>query len=419
MDRIVVPLDRSPLSERALPIAQEIARRTGVEVRLLEVAEPEEFDAACSYVDHLADLMTGVDASTDVAFAQPGQPVADAIVRSLDVPGDSLLCMSSHGRSGLGSALLGSTAEDVLRRTHRPVLVVGRECDLPWPGHRRTVLVPIEGTEQDERIFPPVVDIVHRSDLQPVLVQVGRPSDVDAASRGGEALEQARQQLLALGVEAKIEHRFSGNVALTLDEVARIWGAALIVMGLYVASGAPRTLLGSVTMSTVRHAPCPVLTVGPQVSGLARLPELSGGGEVAPVELEIRQIVFATNFAHSAPLLAQAAVSLAGEFRAKLTMVHVIEDYTQLGKDPGPVEESVQHLRELIPADAVLQYNPEILVEFGSGREQILKIASNCDADLLVLGARNAAEVRSTHLPWCTSQHVIAHAHCPVLTLRA
>jgi nucleotide-binding universal stress UspA family protein len=138
------------------------------------------------------------------------------------------------------------------------------------------------------------------------------------------------------------------------------------------------------------------------------------GRDLAPVELELRQILFATNFAHNSALVAQAAVSLAEEFRARLTLMHVIEDYTQLGTRPGPIEDGICRLRELIPLDADLQYIPETVLEFGSAPERILKLASDREADMIVLGARGAA---STHLPWSTAHDVIAQAHCPVLTI--
>jgi nucleotide-binding universal stress UspA family protein len=259
MNRIVVPLDRSALSERALPIAQEIARHTGAEVRLVEVVAPDEVERSTAYLEHLASHLSGVEASTEVVVAQPGLRVAEALLAAVGTDEESFLCLTSHGRSGVGSAMLGSTAEDVLRRTERPVLVVGRECTLPWPGHRRTMLVPFDGSEQDERILGPVAEVVGRSALEPILVQVAHPFDVGEANHAGEALEHARQHLLGLGADAKTEHHFASNVPLTLDEAARRWGAALIVMALCVPCGVPRTLLGSVTMSTVRHAPCPVL----------------------------------------------------------------------------------------------------------------------------------------------------------------
>lgn len=259
MDRIVVPLDESALSERALPIAQQIGRQTGASVQLVEVVPPDEVDRANRFLQDRASTLSGVDASVEVIASETGQPVADAIRAGLGTRDESLLCMTSHGRSGLGAALLGSTAEDLLRGSDRPVLIVGRECALPWPGHRRTLLVPVDGSEEGERILRSVADVVERSDLQPVLVQVAHPFDVAEANHAGEALEHARRRLVGLGLDPKTEHRFASNIALTLDEVARTWGAALIALTFSVPPGAPRTLLGSVTMSTIRHAPCPVL----------------------------------------------------------------------------------------------------------------------------------------------------------------
>ena len=61
----------------------------------------------------------------------------------------------------------------------------------------------------------------------------------------------------------------------------------------------------------------------------------TGGRDLAPPELELRQILFATNFARNSALAAQDATALAAEFHARLILMHVIEDYTRLGSDPG------------------------------------------------------------------------------------
>jgi len=196
-------------------------------------------------------------------------------------------------------------------------------------------------------------------------------------------------------------------------------GIDLIVVGTHGRTGLGKLLLGSVAEDILRHAPCPVLTVGPRVSGRAKLPAFQHRGRnLAPLELEIRQIVFATNFAQNAAIVAQEAIGLAEEFHARLTLMHVIEDYTQLGSRPGPIEDGVRRLQELVPRNAALQYVPETVLEFGSTPDRILKIASDREADMLVLGARTSAEVGSTHLPWSTAHHVIARAHCPVLTIQ-
>ena len=65
------------------------------------------------------------------------------------------------------------------------------------------------------------------------------------------------------------------------------------------------------------------------------------GRDLAPVELELRQILFASNFIQYSPFVAREAVSLAEEFRARLTLLHVMEDYTELGSRPDLMEDGI------------------------------------------------------------------------------
>ena len=238
----------------------------------------------------------------------------------------------------------------------------------------------------------------------------------DAESQARAKLEQVCARLPGIPHRTYVRH---GPVWKNLADIVAENEIDLIVVGTHGRTGLGKLLLGSVAEDILRHAPCPVLTVGPNVSGHAKLPAFrSNGHDLAPLELDIRQIVAATNFTHNAALIVRAAVSLAEEFRSRLALMHVIEDYTQLGSRPGRMEEGVRHLLGLLPRNVVLPYCPETVLEFGSARERILKIAAEREADLIVLGARNAGEAGSTHLPWSTAHHVIAHAHCPVLTVR-
>jgi len=193
----------------------------------------------------------------------------------------------------------------------------------------------------------------------------------------------------------------------------------LVVVGTHGRTGLGKLLLGSVAEDILRHAPCPVLTVGPKVSGRAKLPSLPATGrDLAPLELDLRQIIFATNFERHSPVVARAAVSLAEAFHARLILLHVFEDYTHLGSQPDLIDDGVRRLKALLPRDAALQYPPDAVLEFGSAAERILRVAAQRETDLLVLGARPAASAGSTHLPWTTAHQTIAYAHCPVLTIR-
>lgn len=238
----------------------------------------------------------------------------------------------------------------------------------------------------------------------------------DAHTEAKEKLDQISDRFEGFPHHNHVRH---GMVWKNLAVIVEENEVDLIVVGTHGRTGLGKLLLGSVAEGILRHAPCPVLTVGPKVCGRAKLPAFPHcGRDLAPVELELQQIVFATNFADNAPRIAKQAVALAEEFRSRLTMMHVLEDYTQLGSRPGPIEDGVNQLKELLPPDAALQYAPEMVMEFGNAAERILKVASEREADMIVVGARSAADIASTHLPWSATHQVIAHAPCPVLTIR-
>ena len=234
-----------------------------------------------------------------------------------------------------------------------------------------------------------------------------------------EAKEKLERLALSVGTIPHRCHVRHGQVWKNLAGIVEEHEIDLIVVGTHGRTGLGKLLLGSVAEDILRHAPCPVLTVGPQVSGHAKLPPLhAGGGNVAPVELDLQRIVFATKFAPGAKRVARVAARLAAEFRSRLTLMHVLEEYVDLASRPAPIEDGLRRLQELIPESVALQYPPERLIEFGSASERILQVAEQHEADMIVLGARDIAEIGSTHVPWTTTHHVLAHAPCPVLTVR-
>lgn len=238
----------------------------------------------------------------------------------------------------------------------------------------------------------------------------------DAHDQAKLKLEQLAEQFGGVAHRSYVRH---GQVWKNLAAIIEENSVDLIVLGTHGRTGLGKLLLGSVAEDILRHAPCPVLTVGPKVCGRAKLPVYQNDfHDLTPPELDLRQIVFATNFAKNSALVAQEAIALAEEFRSRLTLMHVLEDYTQLGSRPGPIDDCARRLQELIPRGNALQYVPEIVVEFGAAAERILKVAGEREADMIVLGARSSADVGGTHLPWSSAHHVIASAHCPVLTIR-
>src|SRR5579864_4618899 len=273
------------------------------------------------------------------------------------------------------------------------------------------------------RRFRSTLHMVHVLSEASLLMMTGGVDYVSMGTIYEDAHNEAKDKLdqIAAHFETIPHHNYvrHGVVWKNLAEIIEENEIDLIVVGTHGRTGLGKLLLGSVAEDILRHASCPVLTVGPKVCGRAKLPAFQNHArDLAPAELEMRQIVFATNFAKNAARVAQEAIALAEEFRARLTLMHVMEDYTRLGTRPEPIEDCVSRLQELVPSGNTLQYLPEIVVEFGAAPERILKVAREREADMIVLGARSSADAGTTHLPWSSAHHVIANAQCPVLTVR-
>jgi nucleotide-binding universal stress UspA family protein len=272
------------------------------------------------------------------------------------------------------------------------------------------------------RHFGSTLHAVHVLSDANILMMTGGVDYVGIGTIYEEAHTEAKEKLDQIVARSEdipshiyIRH---GQVWANLAGIVEENNVGLIVVGTHGRTGLGKLLLGSVAEDILRHAPCPVLTIGPKVTGRAKLRALRNR-DLAPAELEVHQVVYATDFGPGSDAHAALAAVLAEEFRARLTLIHVIENYQELHSRPGPIEKGLRQLRELIPESAGLYHAPETLLEFGDPAERILRDAADRGADLLVLGAHPArARSSATHLPWSTAHQVIADATCPVLTVR-
>ncbi len=264
MTTIVVPLDGSKLAEAAVGVATRLATQRNGRVQLVAVATDDDRQPVQDRLAAAADRVTD-DVAVDVAVVdqQPGKQVADAIIGFVRTLPDAMLCMSAHGRTGLGAAVLGSTTEAVLHRLGRPVLVVGPDCAPDWDRHTAMV-IPLDGSGRAERILPFAATISRSWKLDPWLVQVAHPFDNEVAQHAEHALERPRAELKAHGVEAHMDFQWASNAPACICAESRTIGAALIVMPTFLPTGLSRTLIGSVTMGVIHRAPCPVLVCPPE-----------------------------------------------------------------------------------------------------------------------------------------------------------
>lgn len=194
-----------------------------------------------------------------------------------------------------------------------------------------------------------------------------------------------------------------GNVSQVLTGFMRESDADLVIIGTSSRTGLGKAILGSVAEEIIRDAPCPVLTVGPHV--------------LADARVGFRDIICATDFSPASLLAGELAVSLAYEYRAHLTLMHVLEAGS--GASPHratPLTEKL--LRAMIPRDLELRYQPRVLVNDGSVADSILSCAAESSADLIAMGVRGAGAFAQTASRFGSIAHkVVSLAHCPVLTV--
>jgi nucleotide-binding universal stress UspA family protein len=228
--------------------------------------------------------------------------------------------------------------------------------------------------------------------------------------------EQAKANL------QRVESQFVGvEHECILEQGVAVWDAVkrtiecraidLIVLGTHGRTGAEKLLLGSVAEEIFRRSPVPVLTVGPRV----RTSSHNAG--------QFHRILLATDFTTASIAGAPFALSLARETHSSLVLLHVMARPAprHVSKPERSVAEAMQKIHDTVGSIEGVRGFPEAVVEFGEPGERIVAAAGERRADLIVMGIRDADGPieATTHFRRTTAHNVVAHASCPVLTVRS
>jgi len=234
-----------------------------------------------------------------------------------------------------------------------------------------------------------------------------RPA-AEAESLGHKASLQ-REQVEAELSEVVKELHFGERVqpVLTqgapLDAVRRAseqHGPAMVVLSTHGGSTFKRHFIGSVAEGIVRTIHDPVLTVGPHVPA------------PPPDRLELKRVLFATDFSVAATDAANYAFAIAGSFSSAIDVLHVVsrDDVSK------PELLATMHQNLVGASGAQPEVSSEMFVESGEARDRILEHARDRSVDLIVLGAHHHSHL-ARHIRTGPAFRIIAEATCPVLTI--
>jgi nucleotide-binding universal stress UspA family protein len=286
---ILVPMDGAQLAERAIPLAANLAKATGADLRLVQaiglpVETPltgawtglDQVDAGAEEYLRRQAAAIGTDFHLRVTTAVGFGPSASVIVSEAGAAGASHVVMTTHGRVGLGRAVLGSVAEQVVRDSPVPVLLLPAAAGRGQEEHViRHILLPVDGSTFSHAVVGPVGLLAKAVKADVTLLRVYEhglaTNDPDLRSDVGE--------LRRLMFEVRDVTVAAPDPASQILHMATVLEVDAIAMATHGRSGLDRLAHGSVTEQVLRHSSLPVLTFG-KVALRALIPATQHAGEL-------------------------------------------------------------------------------------------------------------------------------------------
>jgi nucleotide-binding universal stress UspA family protein len=178
----------------------------------------------------------------------------------------------------------------------------------------------------------------------------------------------------------------------------------LVVLSTHGRTGFKRLLMGSVAEELFRSLPCPVLTVGPNVS------------RRFDAQSEVKEILFPTDLSYESGAVFPYLAMVAAQHAAHITLLHVVprgdRRYAEAMDEPDRLRSA---MRRMFCPQIDPRCEARLVVEAGNPVERILAHARADKIDLIGFGVRKAGEI-ITHFRNTVAYKVVLEAECPVLT---
>lgn len=285
---VIVPLDGSMLAEQAVALGEELAHTLGASLALVHVLESlpavsggMDRAAAGTYLAGMARLLgERVPIETRILSGDPAQ----ALLALSHEPSESMIVMSTRGRSGVGRFIFGSVTDRVIRAASVPVTVL-RQPERDGDVTLRHLLVPLDGSELAEAALPLAVELARQrgatiglvrvAEIYPVGPYGGHSTETLPPDDGllAELTEQARDDARSYldGIVGELRDRgaravWEVRVGRPVDEIIRAaetTAADLVIMSTHGRGGIQRWAFGSVTDEVLRSGVAPVMVIPP------------------------------------------------------------------------------------------------------------------------------------------------------------
>ena len=206
--------------------------------------------------------------------------------------------------------------------------------------------------------------------------------------------------------QCKVEDGIATDLILSFADAQAV---NLIVMGTHGLRGIDHLVLGSVTEKVLQKARCPVLAVCKPAHD-----HVTPGEDPDPIHLH--RILYCTDFSDYSEQAFDDAVSLAAEYKAELTLLHVLEDISSSSDIENETAKALELLEKRIPPWARKNGMTKAVVRIGKAYQQIIQLALESQTDLIIMGVRGRHAL-DLAVFGSTTYRVVQSGPCPVLVV--
>jgi nucleotide-binding universal stress UspA family protein len=269
VENVVIPLDGSISSRRAIPIGRFLAQLYNATLHVLYATQRRYSQREA--IGRLA--LSEVDLNGVVFDQEPGEP-AQAILDASHRLNRSMIVMCTNTGHHAGPDCFGSVTEAVLGGTPERIVLVGEREERPWQVHR--VLLAHDGTPSSDCATAPAAEIAKNAGATVLAIHVAERGDSFREQPGSlpapRYIDQPQHEwpnwanefmhrMMALGAPASsVSFKLvvtGGQAGSEVAQVSREREADLVVMAWHGKWDTPQ----SATKVVIRTAPCPVLLV--------------------------------------------------------------------------------------------------------------------------------------------------------------
>jgi nucleotide-binding universal stress UspA family protein len=299
-DHILIPLDGSRLAECVLPHSVAIARSFDAQITLLRMLEKNQAGGSAQLFDLLHWQINKSDAAlylkkTKAWFLESNIHVRTAVQEGLVAEGITeyaqhhdvkLIILSSHGRSGLTQWGISSIAHKIILSAPSSVLIVRAHQHDIHPGELsaaplyQRILVPLDGSQRAEHVFPIIAQLAHVNKSHVHLVQVVQTpeiarhmpptaEDIDLSNRvvarnreeAERYLERVKSRSDLEGIAIQTHLITSDHAAVALHQLGEQEHVDLITLSAHGYSGNQQWPYGSMVNNFIMYGNVPLLVV--------------------------------------------------------------------------------------------------------------------------------------------------------------